>query len=147
MLPNSLDSCTRARPTCSPASTQSISVLWKNLVRRSVRKRLFFVCARGGLEWRQLRIQFLSSFWYDTRTFTGWPCGTRSWYHVFTSGTSCARRVWPERLLKGAGAKRSAMPAAVCGPYSGVSASMGPTSGGSAKSSASEPISAVAGGA
>ena len=47
---------------------------------------------------------------------------------MLTSGTSTARRVRPERRLKGRGAHSSAMPAAVMSLDSGASASSGSTS-------------------
>ena len=50
-------------------------------------------------------------------TFTGWPGGQCSLYHIFTKGTSMARLMVPERMLKGRGLHRRAMPLAVASSY------------------------------
>ena len=73
-------------------------------------KRLFFFMFLGVRWCSTLSTYILSSFWYDTRTFTGYCWGQCSWNHSFTSGTSHARLVRPDRRLKGRGAYSSAMP-------------------------------------
>ena len=140
-----------------PASTQSSSVVWKNLVLRSerIRSRRFCACALceppsltfGGLRCSWFITQHFSSFWYDTFTFVGSSYDTCSRYHVFTSGTSKHRRVRPDRRLNGRGALYSAMPSAVvsmsyhresCLPVnSGAPERMGNTPSLSSKSSSS----------
>jgi hypothetical protein len=49
--------------TCSPASTQSSSVHWKNLVFLSALSRYFFLVGFGGLWCRMLSTWFFNSFW------------------------------------------------------------------------------------
>ena len=58
--------------TCRPASTQSISVVWKNFVAARLRNRSFFVTEGVGWWCSELATQFFSSFWYDTRTYKMW---------------------------------------------------------------------------
>ena len=64
--------------------------------------------------------------------FPGW------WpYQFLTRGMSRARRVRPERRLKGRGAQSRAMPLAVLSVYRGVSFRKGSTNSGSSNSSSS----------
>lgn len=77
---------------------------------------------------------FNKNFFCGTITFTGWPGGQCSLYHIFTKGTSIARLIVPERMLKGRGLHNNAMPLAVASSYSCHSLSKESTSSGNSKS-------------